>query len=264
METAISKDGTAIAYERTGEGLVIILVSGALGERSAALPLATILGKRYTVIAYDRRGRGDSGDTLPYAVEREIEDIEALIRSTGGSAFLYGHSSGAALALEASASGLAIPRLALYEPPYIVDSSRERVSPEYVDHLNELIASGQRGDAVEYFMASMVNVPVDMIAQMHSSPMWSSMEKIAHTLAYDGMIMGGLMSGKPLPARRWSSVTQPVLVMDGGASPAWIRHTANELSSLLQNATHLTLENQTHAADEKVLAPALEEFFEAG
>jgi pimeloyl-ACP methyl ester carboxylesterase len=261
MEKVISKDGTAIAYERTGEGPVIILVSGALGEHTAGAPLVALLKDRYAVIAYDRRGRGDSGDTQPYALEREIEDIDTLVRAAGGSAFLYGHSSGAVLALEATASGLSIPKLALYEPPFIVDDSRSPVPVDYIERLNKLVSEGRRGDAVEYFMISAVQVPGEIVNQMRSSPMWSSLEAMAHTLAYDGMIMGSTMSGKALRAEKWSSITQPVLVMDGGASPDWMHHSASQLTGILANATRRTLKGQTHSVDPTVLAPVLDGFF---
>src|SRR5512136_3089047 len=148
MQKVTSKDGTPIAFGKTGHGPAIILVSGALGDRSAAAPLTPLLSPHFTVLAYDRRGRGDSGDTAPYAVEREVEDIDALVTEAGGSAFVYGHSSGAVLALEAAARGLAITRLALYEPPFIVDNSHPPVSADYVARLNQLVAAGRRGDAV--------------------------------------------------------------------------------------------------------------------
>jgi pimeloyl-ACP methyl ester carboxylesterase len=261
MEKVISKDGTDIAFERTGEGPAVILVSGALGERRAAAPLSALLAERYTVITYDRRGRGDSGDTQPYTVESEIEDLDALVKAAGGSAFLYGHSSGAALALEATASGLPVKKLALYEPPFIVDNSRSPVAGDYVERLKAFLSEGRRGDAVEYFLISAVQVPVDIVNQMRGSPMWTSMEKMAHTLPYDGMIMGSTMSGKALPVGRWSTVTQPVLVMDGGASPAWMHHGVSQLAGLLASATYKTLQNQTHAVDPNVLVPVLDGFF---
>lgn len=257
----ISRDGTPIAFDRSGEGPAIILVGGAMSDRSGAGPLATLLAPHFTVFAYDRRGRGDSGDTPPYTVEREIEDIEALIGEAGGTAFAYGHSSGAVLALEAAARGLPITRLALYEPPFIVDHSRAQLPEEYVTHLDELIASGRRGDAVEYFMTVAVEVPAEIVAQMRNSPMWPGLEALAHTLPYDGMIMGDRMAGNPLPREQWGSVTVPTLVMDGGASPEWAHNAVQALTDILPNARRRTLEGQTHGAAPEVLAPVLEEFF---
>ena len=260
--TLISKDGTTIAFDKTGQGPSIILVGGALSDRSAAAQLTPLLSPHFTVFAYDRRGRGDSGDTAPYAVEREIEDIDALIQEAGGSAFVFGHSSGAALALEATARGLAITRLALYEPPFIVDDSRPPLPKDYVEQLNRLVAAGRRGDAIEYFLTKAVGVPDDMVAQMRNMPTWAAMEKMAHTLAYDGKIMGDNMAGKSLRAEQWKSVTIPTLVMDGGASPDWARNAVQALADALPNAQRRTLEGQTHGADPAVIAPVLAEFFQ--
>ncbi len=264
MQKTTSKDGTRIAFDKTGHGPALILVSGALGDRSAAVPLTPLLSPHFTVIAYDRRGRGDSGDAAPYTIEREVEDIDALIKEAGGSAFVYGHSSGAVLALEAAARRPVITKLALYEPPFILDASRPPVPKDYVTHLNELVSAGQRGAAVEYFMIAAVGVPAEIVAQMRQSPMWAGMEKIAHTLAYDGIIMGNNMAGHPLQARQWASVTIPTLVMDGGASEAWARHAVQVLAGTLPNAQRRTLEGQTHGADPTILAPLLVEFFQAG
>ena len=261
MRTVLSKDGTAIAFDQSGSGPAIILVGGALSERSAGVPLAALLAPHFTVISYDRRGRGDSGDTAPYAVEREIEDIAALIEAAGGSAYVYGMSSGAALALEAANHGLAIPKLALYEPPFIVDDARKPIPADYVPRLGELAASGRRGDAVEYFMANAVEVPAEMIAQMRQSPMWPAMEALAPTLAYDGAIMGDKMAGKPLSTGQWAAVTMPTLVMDGGDSPTWARNAVQAVADALPNAQRRTLAGQTHAVMPDVLAPILVEFF---
>ncbi len=263
MQKVTSKDGTAIAFDKTGHGPAMILVSGALGDRMAAVSLTPRLSPYFTVLAYDRRGRGDSGDTAPYAVEREVEDIEALIKEAGGSAFVYGHSSGAALALEAAAHTSGITRLALYEPPFIIDASRPPIPTDYVSHLNELVVAGRRGEAVEYFMAKAVGVPAQIVTQMRQSPMWAGMEKVAHTLAYDGQIMGNTMAGHPWQAKRWASVTMPTLVMDGGASEAWVHHTAQALVNALPNAQRRVLEGQMHNVDPAILAPVLIEFFQA-
>lgn len=261
METVLSRDGTKIAFDRLGRGPALILVAGATADRSAEMVLATVLAPHFTVFAYDRRGRGDSGDTPSYTVEREFEDIEALITEAGGSAFVFGHSSGAVLALRAAASGLSIPKLAVYEPPFIVDDTRPPLPKNYVTHLNELISSGRRGDAMEYFMTQAVGVPGEFVAQIRSSPMWPNMEKIAHTLAYDGTVMGDTMSGKPLPDSPWGFVAVPVLVMDGGASPEWQRNGVRALVNILPNVQYLTLEGQDHGPADGVLAPALIEFF---
>jgi pimeloyl-ACP methyl ester carboxylesterase len=264
MNEVTSRDGTTIAFDRSGEGPPTILVGGALSDRGAAATLAMLLEPHFTVVAYDRRGRGDSGDTPPYAVDREIDDLEALIAEAGGSAFAFGHSSGAALALEAAARGLAITKLALYEPPFIVDDSRAPLPEDYVARMAELVSAGRRGDAVEYFMTTAVLVPADMVTQMRNSPMWAAMEGLAHTLPYDGAVMGDRMDGQPLPPGSWASVTAPTLVMDGGASPDWARNAVRALADVLPDARRLTLEGQDHGAAPEVVAPVLEEFFETG
>jgi pimeloyl-ACP methyl ester carboxylesterase len=213
------------------------------------------------VITYDRRGRGDSGDAATYAVEREVEDLGALIAKAGGAASVFGHSSGAVLALEGAVRGLPITRLAVYEPPFIVDDSRPLLPDDYGPRLTELISSGRRGDAVELFMTVAVGVPAEMVAQMRTSPRWPAMEALAHTLPYDGAVMGDTMEGNPASMKRWASVTVPTLAMDGGASPEWARNAVRALVEVLPDAQHLTLEGQTHATDPEVVAPALERFF---
>jgi pimeloyl-ACP methyl ester carboxylesterase len=261
MNKVVSKDGARIAYEKTGRGFPLILVGGALSDRSAAEPLATVLATHFLVFAFDRRGRGDSGDTAPYAVAREVEDIQALIAEAGGSAFVFGHSSGSVLALEAAARGLAVPKLAMYEPPFMVDKSRAPLPKDYREHLGELLTSGRRGEAVEYFMTIAVGVPPEAVAQMRRAPTWAKMESAAHTLAYDQTVMDNCQTGNSLPADRWTTATMPVLVFDGGASPAWMRNAVQALVDILPSAKRFTLEGQTHRIDPAVLAPVLIEFF---
>jgi pimeloyl-ACP methyl ester carboxylesterase len=276
MKTVTSKDGTIIAYEQSGQGQPVILVTGALGVRYDS-NLADLLAKHFTVINYDRRGRGSSTDTPPYAVQREVEDIEALIGAVGGSAFLYGLSSGAVLALE-TASKLPgkVRKLAMYEPPFIVDDSHPPLPSDYVAQLNHAIAEGRRGDAVEIFMTKAIGIPAEFVAQMRSAPVrevwgddpdtmkppeWSDMEKVAHTLAYDGTVMGDTMSGKPLPAGKWASNTSPTLVITGGNSEGFFHSGAKALVDGLHNAQHRILEGQDHAVSPAALAPMLIEFF---
>jgi pimeloyl-ACP methyl ester carboxylesterase len=261
MKHVRSGDGTIVAYDRIGDGPAVILIGGALNNRHSGAPLAKLLAPHYSAITYDRRGRGDSGNTLPYAVEREIEDIAALIGEAGGHALAMGHSSGAVLALKAAAAGLPITRLVLYEPPFILDGSRTPVPADYVAHLAELTATGRRGEAVEYFLVEAVGVPGPAVAQMKQSPMWADLESVAHTLPYDGMIMGDTMFGGPAALERWSTMSVPTLVMDGGDSPAWARNACRSLAGVLPRCEYRTLPGQTHAAAPEVLAPALEEFF---
>lgn len=263
-----SKDGTSIAFERSGAGEVVILVSGALSTRAGNARLAALLAPHLTVINYDRRGRGQSGDTQPYAVDREIEDIEALIDHAGGSAFLFGSSSGAALALEATGKLPAkVTKAALFEPPFIVDESRPPVPADFVAHVNELVSADRRGDAVEYFMTQAVGVPTEAVARMRQSPMWPGMERTAHTLAYDGAIMGVTQAGKPLPAGRWASATVPALVIEGEMSAQWLRNAAQALAAALPNARLRTLQGQDHSVvfrAPQAIAPVLVEFFRPG
>jgi pimeloyl-ACP methyl ester carboxylesterase len=261
MNSVRSADGTLIAFERTGAGPPVLIVGGALNDRTAATPLAAALAPDFTAYAYDRRGRGASGDTQPYAVDREVDDLEALIAEAGGSAFVFGHSSGAVLALEAAERGLRIPRLALYEPPFVVDDSRPAVPADFVARLRELASSGPRGDAVAYFMTVGAGLPTGVVDEGRTSPMWPRLEQLARTLAYDGMIMGDTMSGAALPERWAASVTVPALVMDGGKSPTWQHHAVQALVELLPNGPRRTLPGLDLGPAPEALAPALVEFF---
>ena len=221
MKTVLSKDGTRIAFDRTGEGPAVILVDGALGYRGfgSSGPLAGQLAPHFTVFTYDRRGRGDSGDTAPYTVEREVEDLEALLREAGGTAFLYGISSGAALALEAAGHGLAFSKLALYEAPYVAGTGRPPVPEDYRMQLIEKVSTGRPGDAVEIFMTKAVGMPAEAVAPMRNSPQWPLLESVAHTLVYDAAIME---ANNWRPSQRAGSVRIPTLVMGGSASPEYM------------------------------------------
>jgi pimeloyl-ACP methyl ester carboxylesterase len=259
-----SSDGTTIAFDRSGDGPAIILVGGAIQHRAIderTTELAALLAPRFTVVHYDRRGRGDSRDTPPYAVEREVDDIAALIDDAGGSASLFGMSSGAVLALDAAARGLAVAKLALYEPPFIVDDSRPPLPADYVERLTEMTSTGRPGDAVAYFMTVGMGMPEGAVAPMRDAPFWPALESVANTLAYDGTIMQGTMRREPLPVTRWASVTVPALVLDGGDSPAYQRNAVRALADLLPGAQRRTLEGQTHEVDPALLAPVLEKFF---
>jgi len=264
MQTVRSQDGTTIAFDRTGEGPPVILVGGAFQHRaidSSVVQLAALLAPHFTVFRYDRRGRGDSSDTPPYAVEREVEDLQALVEEAGGSAFVFGGSSGAVLALDAAARGLPIGKLALYEPPFIVDDSRPPLPKDYVGRLTELASTGRRGDAVEYFMTQAMGMPAEAVAGMRGAPFWPALEGVAHTLAYDGTVMGDTMSGNPEPLKRWASVGVPTLVMVGGESPPYQQHSVRALGETLPEAQLRTLEGQTHDAAPEILGPVLDEFF---
>jgi pimeloyl-ACP methyl ester carboxylesterase len=264
MEAVHSKDGTTIAFERSGEGPTLVLVDGAIQHRAIdqfGPETARLLGSGRTVVRYDRRGRGDSGDTPPYAVDREVEDLGALIDAVGSPAFVSGLSSGGVLALEAAARGLPIARLAVYEPPFVVEDSRPPLPVDYVETLTELVAAGRRGDAVEYFMTQAVGMPPEAVAGMRGAPFWPALEGVAHTLAYDGAFMAGVATGSPESLRRWASLTVPTLVVDGGASPPWLHAAADALAGVLPHARRETLAGQTHDVAPAVLAPVLEAFF---
>jgi len=265
MKTVTSKDGTRIAYDELGEGPPVVLVGGALNTRSFGPngSLAPLLAERFTVIHYDRRGRGDSGDTRPWDVEREIEDIDALIKAAGGSASVYAISSGAALALEAASRGLAIEKLALYEAPFIVDEGRSPIADDYLPRLQGLVESGRRSDAIRLFMREGVGLPAVFVALMRLMPAWSKLRAVAHTLPYDAAIVYDYQKGRPLPPEQWSSATMPTLVSAGGKSPDGMRNAMRELAGVLPNAKYHTLEGQTHLVKAEALAPVLVEFFES-
>ncbi len=262
-QKAVSKDGTPIAFGRAGSGPAIILVDGAFGSRSFGPneTLAPLLAEQFTVYTYDRRGRGESGDTAPYSVDREIEDLDAVIKEAGGSASVYGISSGAALALEAANRGLAIDKLALYEAPFIVDDTRKPIPDDYQDQLNSLIAADRRADAVKYFMTKGVGIPGIFVALMRLMPAWSQLKAISHTLPYDAAVLGSDGAGKPFEATRWAKVTVPTLVVAGGKSDAWMQNSMKAVADNLPNARHHTLPGQTHIVKPKALAPVLAEFF---
>jgi hypothetical protein len=149
----------------------------------------------------------------------------------------------------------------MYEPPFIIDNSRPPVPQDYVPHLIELVSSGRRGAAVEYFMTEAIGLPAVMVAQIQQSPMWPGLEQVAHTIPYDGIIMGNTVHGDPSPLKKWASVTVPTLVMDGGVSPAFMHHGVQELVNILPNAQRRTLAGQDHGPSDEVLVPALQEFF---
>jgi pimeloyl-ACP methyl ester carboxylesterase len=256
MEKVRSTDGTQIAYDRLGGGEPIVLVSGASTSRAVHSELAESLASDFTVLNYDRRGRGDSGDTLPYSVEREIEDLGALITAARQPAAVFGNSSGAVLALRAAAAGLPISRLALWEPPLFVDPDAPRRAQEYASKLSGLLAAGRRGDAMALFMST-VGLPQEAIAGMRRSPGWPGMEAVAPTLAYDAAVMGD----STVPTTLISSVKVPTLVLTGGDTGAWAEGAARALTATMPSAEHRVLEHQTHAVAWDVLATELRGYF---
>ena len=260
-ETTRSADGTVIAYEKSGSGPPLVLVDGALCHRASgpSRPLAARLAGSFTVYTYDRRGRGESGDTAPYAPEREVEDLAAVVDAAGGQADVYGISSGAALALDAAAAGVGIRRLALYEAPFVVDATIAPLPADWLPTLEAALAEGRRGAAVSQFMRR-VGVPRPFIALMHVLPAWNKLTAVAHTLPYDFAVLGDTQSGAPLPAERWADVAAPTAVLAGGKSAAWMQNGMRALAKTL-GAYHETLPGQTHMVKPDVLAPALEAFY---
>ena len=266
MSTVLSKDGTTIAFEQSGTGPVIVLVGAALADRAGTAKIARLLAQHFTVINYDRRGRGKSTDTHPYAVEREVEDLEALIDAVGGSASLFGSSSGAVLALEAgSLLDNKVECLFLYEPPFIIDDSHPPVANDLAEHINELVAANCRNDAVRLFFTKGMGIPAVFVTLMRFlMPGWSKMAAIAHTIPYDLACLSGTQEGKPLPAKRWVQAKAPTLVMVGGKSEAFFHTGAKALVSLLLHAQYRSLEGRDHSAvlmAPQAIAAAMGEFF---
>jgi pimeloyl-ACP methyl ester carboxylesterase len=260
MQTTRSSDGTTIAYDTAGSGPALVLVDGALCTRrlGPGKGLARQLAEPFTVINYDRRGRGDSGDAGDYAIEREIEDLEAVIEAAGDSASVFGQSSGAILALEAAARVERVAAVAVYEPPLVVDDSRPPTGPEYHEQLTELLARGQRGRAVRLFL-ELVGLPKPVIAVMRLTPIWPKLKALAHTLPYDSLITAEHQQGRPPSPVRWP-VRQPALVLCGGDSPTWMQNGAQALAGILPHVTFRVLEGQTHNLRPKAVAPELVRF----
>ncbi|GAA2353624.1 alpha/beta fold hydrolase [Dactylosporangium salmoneum] len=248
MPTVTSADGTAIGYESTGAGPALVLVDGAMCYRAAGpmRPLAALLREHFTVVTYDRRGRGESGDTPPFDPQREVEDLQAVVGAAGGSARVSTMSSGGAVGLAAAAQGSGITALAVYEPPFVGPD------PAYSARLAELLAAGRRGDAVALFMGK-VGMPAEAIAGFRASPAFATLEAIAPTLAYDD---AALAPGRVRPEVA-ASVVVPAVVIAGGASPAWLCDAARETAAALPWATFEVLDGQTHDVDPAALAPLL-------
>jgi pimeloyl-ACP methyl ester carboxylesterase len=258
MEQVTSRDGTQIAFDGRGEGAAVVLVDGALsyGELGVMPALANELAGEFTVYRYDRRGRGGSGDTAPYAVAREVEDLAAVIGAAGGSARVFGLSSGAVLALEAAASGLPIERLVLYEPPYDVSGGDPEEHRAYIEHLEGLLAAGRHGDAVDWFLSN-AGVPEEALAAMHQQPDWPLFEGVAPTLAYDHLIVG---TGA-VPRERAAAITAPTLVANGERSPDFFHAAAEATAAAIPRGEHRVLAGAGWGTYEAAaLAPLVADF----
>ena len=265
MNTVQSADGTTIAFTRAGQGPPLILVDGALCSRSfGPMPkLAAQLTPHFTVYTYDRRGRGASGDTKPYTPDREVDDIEALVTAAsgaGGTVFVHGTSSGAALALEAAKRIPAIGKLAVYEPPFIVDGTRSPIPDDYLATLSRLVAERRDGDAVKMFMR-FVGTPAVFTAVLPLTPVWPKLKKVAPTLPYDIAIVQDHQRGAPFTPAEWAAVKVPALVAAGSKSPAWMANATRALAGALPDASYQTLPGQNHMVKPQAIAPVLTEFF---
>jgi pimeloyl-ACP methyl ester carboxylesterase len=259
FSTTTSTDGTTIAYEVMGEGEPVVLVSGATSHRAVMTNLPTLAEALtgFSLVAWDRRGRGDSGDTAPYSPAREVEDLQAVVAATGAE-LVHGHSSGAVLTLDALAAGLPVRRASVYEPPLIVDGSRPPVPRDLLDRLR---AAPDGEEQLRIFFTDAIGVPGDVvIGQLKQTPFWDDLLAAAATTVYDTELMQGLMSGDPLPSDRWSSISVPVLVMAGGASAPYMRSGAQALVEVLSDAHYAELAGQDHGAADDVLAAAIVPF----
>ncbi|WP_433164331.1 alpha/beta fold hydrolase [Kribbella sp. CA-247076] len=263
MSTVTSADGTTIAFEAIGTGQPLIMTDGATAHRAvnpSNAEVAKLLSDEFRTYVFDRRGRGESTDTTPYAIEREIEDLAALIEDAGQSAIVFGWSSGCLLALDAAAAGLPIKALALFEPPVVVDDSRPPLPTDYVERLEASVAAGRPEEAVELFMTAAALMPPEFVEMMRGTPIWTGVEQVAGTIAYDGRIMGTTMSGNPLPTDRWAAVDVPVLVMHGDNTPPYLKTGPAAVAELLPTARLLPVTGENHNVEPPVLAPVLRQF----
>ena len=259
METTKSADGTVIAYDRTGDGPPLIVAVGAFCDRRSFVPPAGLTG-RFTVYTYDRRGRGDSGDTPPYSADLEVADLAAVVAAASSGVassevYAFGHSSGGALVLRAAAHGVPLTAVASYEAPFVVPGTRE-VAQDPADRIREMVAAGRRGDAVRYWMTSVVAAPPQVLTMMEGSPAWPALEALAHTLPYDIALTGD----QGVPASL-GAIAMPVLVLGGGTSPDWFHRTVTETAAVIPGARLVMMEGYDHGVPPEVIAPVLTEFF---
>ncbi|MCW2636999.1 MAG: alpha/beta hydrolase [Blastococcus sp.] len=256
METVVSTDGTTIAVQQTGTGPVLVLAVGAFCDRSTTAPLAALLSGSFTVVEYDRRGRGSSGDSDDYSVQHEVDDLAAVIAATGGTALVYGHSSGAALALEAAARGVPITGLAVYEPPYTADDEGNGRSDTLLEQIRARIDAGDRDGAAALFLEN-VGVPPQVVTMMQQGPGWAHMRELAPPLVYDLT----LCNGGEVPSERLARIAVPTLALSGGDSPAWAGRAGAAVAAAVPGARHLVADGQTHAVAHEVIAPLLADHF---
>jgi pimeloyl-ACP methyl ester carboxylesterase len=257
MATVTSADGTTIAFDKTGSGPSLVFVVGAFCDRHTTNSLTKLLAPDFTVYEYDRRGRGDSGDTAPYAARREVDDLRAVVDASGDAPFVFGHSSGAVLALEAAARGVPMAKLVAYEPPYIVEGTRDRPGADLADRLAALVAGGNRDDAAKLFLTEAVQLPPQVVAMIDKSPDWPAMIALAHTLQYDIE----LCENNEIRPERLGKIAAPTLVLGGENSPEWFHTTVRATAAAIPGARHKFLAGQDHGAADDVLAPILVDFY---
>ncbi|TDO47195.1 alpha-beta hydrolase superfamily lysophospholipase [Kribbella sp. VKM Ac-2527] len=255
MDTAISTDGTPIAYDTFGSGPGLILIAGAMTDRSYYVPLATALSSSFTVVTYDRRGRGDSGDSAQYQVEREWEDLDA-VRKAAGAVYASADSSGAVLLLRAVAAGVPFEKVAIMEPPFRVEGAPP-APPRYVERLEEFIAAGNPGGAVEFFMVEAVGQPKEEVDGMKAMPFWAGLEAIAPTLSYDGRQMGD----SEVPTELLKGISTPTLAVYSTGSPDWLKQAVRSTGDALPAAEIRELPGEFHSPSPEALVPALKEFY---
>lgn len=257
MKTILSKDGTPLAYDIYGSGPALIFITGATCFRlfEPVLHDVQVIAQEFTVYNYDRRGRGDSGNTLPYVIERELEDIEAMLEAAGGKAYLYGHSSGAILALEATLRlNGKVSKLVMHDPAYASDEADQNEFEKMGQELEALLAKGKNEEAISFFLQG-IGLPPEVITGMQHSPQWATMEALAPTLAYDTRLASSLA-----PVERISQLTTPTLIVIGEESPPSIHEVAHQLGQALPKAERSQLAGQDHLADPEVLLPVLSSF----
>jgi pimeloyl-ACP methyl ester carboxylesterase len=260
MQHVTSKDGTRIAYEKIGQGPALVIVGGVLGDHYQQAGLAALLAEYFTVYNIDRRGHGESGFTAPYTVEREVEDLDALITEAGGSAFVYGTSGPGVLCMEAAARELSpkLKKLAVWEPPYILHDIRPPIPQDYQEQLAQLLREGRKGDMIELFLTKAVGMPAEFVTPMRQAPFWAAQEVFAPTLIYDATLMGDFS----LPKERIARATVETLVMDGGTVP-WLSQAAQAVAEILPHAHRRSLAGQQHNVADEAMAPVLIEYFQA-
>lgn len=263
--TVTSADGTTIAYSAWGDGDPIVIIDGATAYRAVTPEnekIGELLAGSFRVINYDRRGRGESSDTVPYAVEREFEDLAEIIAGPGEGrpATVFAWSSGGFLALNAAQAGIPIARLALFEPPAVADDSRPPLPVDYLERLDAAVAAGKPGDAAELFLTTAVLMPAEFVEGMRGSEMWPGLEAVAPTIAYDGRQVGDAMSGEPLSQDRWNRIDVPILVIYGESTWPFLAAGAHAVAELLPTATLKPVAGENHSATAEVLAPVLSSF----